>query len=202
MELIGMLDSPFVRRVAISARLLGLDYEHNPLSIFRTYDEFRKINPLVKVPTLICDDGAMLVDSTLIIDYLETIAGRSLMPSDPVQRRDALRIVGTALVAMEKVAQLIYETKQRPEALQHAPWIERLHQQLISAADVMEDATGDGSTWLFGDSPLQPDLTLAVAWAFVQHVTPEVVDRDRYPRLVTFSARAEALPAFVACPIV
>ena len=50
MELIGMLDSPFVRRVAITARFLGIEYEHNPLSIFKNYDEFRKINPLVKVP--------------------------------------------------------------------------------------------------------------------------------------------------------
>lgn len=201
MELIGMLDSPFVRRVAISARMLGIDYAHNPLSIFRTYDEFRRINPLVKVPTLICDDGETLVDSTLIIEYLESVAGRSLMPSEPVARRDALRIVGTALVAMEKVAQLIYETKQRPEEKQHAPWIGRLHEQLVSAVELLEAAIGDGGTWLFGDSPSQADVTLAVAWAFVQHVVPDVVDEDDFPGLAAFSIRAEALPEFLACPI-
>jgi glutathione S-transferase len=59
-ELIGMLDSPFVRRVAVTARFLEIPYEHNPLSIFKGYDEFRGVNPLVKVPTLVC-----------IIDYLE-----------------------------------------------------------------------------------------------------------------------------------
>ena len=51
MELIGMLDSPFVRRVAVTARFLGLQYDHKPLSIFTDYDEFRGINPLVKVPS-------------------------------------------------------------------------------------------------------------------------------------------------------
>lgn len=37
MQLIGMLDSPFVRRVAIALRLLDLPYEHRPLSVFRNF---------------------------------------------------------------------------------------------------------------------------------------------------------------------
>ena len=127
MQLIGYLDSPFVRRVAVSAQYLGIPYEHRELSIFREFEEFRAINPLVKVPTLICDDGQTLVDSTLIIDYLESIAGKSLMPTVvETDRIRALNIIGTSTVAMEKVAQLIYETKQRPDEVQYAPWIERL----------------------------------------------------------------------------
>ena len=70
-QLIGYLDSPFVRRVAISLKFLGVEYEHRELSIFRDFEEFRAINPLVKVPTLVLDDNQVLVDSTLIIDYLE-----------------------------------------------------------------------------------------------------------------------------------
>ena len=66
MQLIGMLDSPYVRRVAISLQLLGLDFEHRPISVFRTFDQFRQINPVVKAPTLVCDDGTVLMDSTLI----------------------------------------------------------------------------------------------------------------------------------------
>ena len=203
MELIGMLDSPFVRRVAISARLLGLKYEHQPLSIFRSYDEFRKINPLVKVPTLVCDDGESLVDSTLIIDYLESLddASGSLMPASKSERQTALRLIGTALVAMEKVVQLIYETKQRPPGMQHAPWVERLREQLESALELLEEAVGDGEAWLFGPKILQPDLTIAVAWRFVQYSEGKNVDAKNYPGLVRFSERAEALPEFIACPL-
>ena len=50
MQLIGYMDSPFVRRVAISLEILRLDYRHRELSIFRDFDEFHAINPLVKVP--------------------------------------------------------------------------------------------------------------------------------------------------------
>lgn len=201
MQIVGMLDSPFVRRVAISAQLLGLPYDHNPLSIFRSYEEFRKLNPLVKVPTLVCDDETILVDSTLIIDYLETLSGKSLMPGDIVTRQKVLQCIGTAMVAMEKVAQLIYETKQRPEALQHAPWIARLTQQLTSALELMEEAVGDGERWACAEYLTQADLTIAVAWRFVRHVEPEIAVEGRYPGLVRFSERAEQLPEFRACPI-
>ena len=201
MQLVGMLDSPFVRRVAISARLLGINYEHRPLSIFHGYDEFRRVNPLVKVPTLICDDGEVLVDSTLIIDYLETLSDRTLMPQDAAQRQRALQNIGIAMVAMEKVVQLIYETKQRPQEKQHGPWIERLRQQLSGALDMLEDAVGDGEHWMFGDNLNQADLTVAVAWRFVQHVFPKFFISESYPSLSEFSARAERLPEFVACPL-
>lgn len=201
MELIGYLDSPFVRRVAVSARYLGIPYEHRELSIFRDFEEFRAINPLVKVPTLICDDGQTLVDSTLIIDYLESIAGKSLMPADETDRVRALSIIGTSMVVMEKVAQLIYETRQRPAEVQYAPWIERLEQQLCGALELLESSVGDGSCWVFGDAVTQADITAAIAWRFVQHVVPERMPPDRFPGQVVFSGRAEKLPEFVACPL-
>ena len=59
MKLIGMLDSPYVRRVAISMQLLGLRFEHESVSVFRTFDQFQKINPVVKAPSLICDNGRL-----------------------------------------------------------------------------------------------------------------------------------------------
>ena len=146
MQLIGFMDSPYVRRVGVTAQFLGIPYEHRELSIFREYDEFREINPLVKVPTLICDDGQVLVDSTLIIDYLESLAGgKRMMPADEGNYIRALNIIGTALVAMEKVVQLIYELKQRPEEVRHQPWIDRVQQQLGEAVTLLEQAVGDGS---------------------------------------------------------
>jgi glutathione S-transferase len=203
MELIGMLDSPFVRRVAVTARFLGIQYEHRPLSIFKGYDEFRGVNPLVKVPTLVTDDGEMLVDSTLIIDYLESLVAnkRSLMPADSADRIRALQIVGVALVVMEKIASLIYERTQRPKELQHPPWIERLDEQLRSAVDQLESSVGNGAQWLFGAELTQADITTAIAWRFSQHAVPKRIPADDYPGLVAFSARAEALPEFIVCPL-
>ena len=202
MQIVGMLDSPFVRRVAITMRMLDVEYEHNPLSIFRTYDEFRQLNPLVKVPTLVCDDGEMLVDSTLIIDYVETLAGRSLMPADPSKRRVALQKTGTALIAMEKVAQRIYELKVRPDEYQYEPWLQRLNEQLISAIDAMEKSAASlAGDWLFGEQISQADISTAVAWRFVKHAAPAIADLAARPALEAFGERAEEMPEFRACPL-
>lgn len=201
MQIIGIMDSPFVRRVAITARLLGLNYEHRPLSIFSSYDEFRLVHPLVKVPTLVCDNGEMLVDSNLIIDYLESLTSESLMPSNVGPRQSALKNTGIALVAMEKVAQLIYETKQRPEELKYTSWVARLRQQLESAVELMEQSVGNGQSWMFGGNISQADLSTAVAWHFTQYIFPDFVDKENYPALEIFSERAESTPEFRACPL-
>src|ERR1700704_5959291 len=104
MQLIGMLDSPYVRRVAISLQLLRLPFEHRSVSVFRDFDTFRAINPVVKAPSLVCDDGEVLMDSTLILDLAETLAARrkSLMPAAALERQHALRVIGLALAACEK----------------------------------------------------------------------------------------------------
>jgi len=203
--LIGMLDSPFVRRVAITMQVLGIDYQYRPLSIFESFEEFRSVHPLVKAPTLVCDDGEMLVDSTLIIDYLELLVGpeKSLMPKDASARRTALQQIGEALVAMEKVIQLVDEKTQRPADVQHEPWINRLEQQVISAAGLMEAsveaAIESGNDWLSGTDPMQADITTAVAWDFIRRVASSTIRSANHPYLIEYSERAEALPAFLAC---
>ena len=206
MQLIGYLDSPFVRRVAITMRCLGLDFEHRELSIFSDYDKFRRINPTVKVPTLILDDGELLMDSTLILDYLESqVARRKLMPDEPDDYSAALQIVGFSLVAMEKVAQMIYETTQRPPEFQYEPWIKRLRQQIEGAVTVLENAVSESNTvgnrWLFGDGLTQADISTAVAWRFILHIDCVNIVLEKYPALAAFSRSAEALPEFRAFPL-
>ena len=70
MELIGMLDSPYVRRVAMAMLTAGVPFAHRPISLFRHIDEFSELNPLLKAPTLVADDGTVLIDSGVILDYL------------------------------------------------------------------------------------------------------------------------------------
>ena len=123
------------------------------------------------------------------------------MPTEGSRSQHAQRIIGIALVAMEKAVQLIYETSQRPEENHYQPWIDRLEQQLISAVDLLESEVGDGQTWLCGHAITQADISTAVAWRFTQHACPDRIVADRYPGLVSFSARAEALPEFIAVPI-
>ncbi|MBS0380792.1 MAG: glutathione S-transferase family protein [Proteobacteria bacterium] len=201
MQLIGMLDSPYVRRAAISLRMLGIPFEHRPLSVFRDFDAFRAINPLVKAPTLICDDGCVLVDSSLIIDYAETLAGHSLLPSEPGARRDALRWIGLGLVVCEKAVQHFYELKRAPD-LRDAAWQQRVQGQLRDACALLDTAlaAAPADRWLCGDKPTQADISVGVAWTFTQIVAAEIASTSGYPAFAAFSARTEQLPEFLALP--
>ena len=206
MQLIGMLDSPYVRRVAISMKLMGLLFEHRPVSVFRHYAEFSKINPLVKAPTLVCDDGEILMDSTLMLDYLETLvpADKRLLPADGAARRDRLQRIGIALVACEKTVQHYYELSLRPAQKREQSWLDRVAGQLHAAYDLLEPIAARAnakSTWISGKLMQQDDVTIAVAWRFTQFNSPGLVDPARYPALAAFSVRAEALPEFIAAPL-
>lgn len=200
MKLIGMLDSPYVRRVAISLLRLGLPFEHESVSVFRGIERFAQFNPVLKAPTLVCDDGTALMDSTLILEYAEALARpRSLLPADPATLQRALRVLGLALAATEKSVQIVYE-RARPSEKRHEPWLERVRGQLLAACDALEaevaarplDATPSGLD--------QAGLTTAVAWHFMRALTSDVVTAERCPRLAAFSAAAEALPEFRAAP--
>lgn len=201
MRLIGMLDSPYVRRVAVSLQLLGLPFEHRSLSVFRAFDEFRAINPVVKAPSLVCDDGTVLMDSTLILEYAEGLAqGRhSLMPP-PSGRLADLRTIGLGLAACDKSVQLIYERGLRPLEKQHPPWIERVSDQMLAACAGLEAEVARRQLPLTPADMTQAGVTSAVTWHFIQAMLPELVSAARFPTLAAFSARAEALPPFKAAP--
>lgn len=198
MKLIGMLDSPYVRRVAVTLQLMGVRFEHQSLSVFSTFDQFRRINPVVKAPTFVADDGTVLMDSTLIVQYAEALAMPSsrLTPSMPTELLRSLRVLGLALAACDKGVQLVYEGMVRPTA--HQPWAERVTVQLLAAFDALEDELRAHP--LSAAALDHAGVMTAVTWHFMQQMLPHVVDAARYPLQAEFSRQAEALPAFRAAP--
>jgi len=204
MRLVGMMDSPYVRRVAVSLKRMRLPFEHEPLSVFRDFEAFAALNPLVKAPTLICDDGTVLLDSTLILDHAESLAAPELRltPTDPAARLRSLRLLGLALGACEKTVQIVYETNLRSVERQDPAWLERIWRQARAAFAALEaECRPAPSGWLLADRPLQADLTAAVVWRFAGHVLGTAFPAADHPSLAALSARAEALPEFLSSPL-
>ena len=202
MQLIGMLDSPYVRRVAISLQLLEVPFEHSSISVFRTFAKFQQINPVVKAPTLVCDDGTVLMDSTLILEYAEALAGprKSLMPASIGERQRALRTIGLALAACEKSVQIIYERQLRPAEKLHEPWVTRVTGQLLAAYSALESEEQNQPSSVTSETINQAGISAAVAWNFTQQTLPEVIIAKNHPALMALSFDAEALPEFIAAP--
>lgn len=202
MQLVGMLDSPYVRRTAVSLRLLGVPFEHRSISVFSTFEQFRAINPVVKAPTLVCDDGSVLMDSTLIIDYAQALSGRSLLSPDPARRLRELRLTGLALAACEKTVQIVYERQLRPAEKLHQPWMDRVRGQLAAAYSALEGELAAEPLSASEETMTQAGVSTAVAWAFTQLLTPDAISPTDFPVLAAYSAQAERLPVFVGAPMV
>ena len=195
--LIGMFDSPFVRRVAITLLIYEMPFEHRRWSVFGDFDRVREFNPLGRVPVLLLDDHEALIESAVILDYLDEIAGpeRALIPPSGPERRHALKRITVALGGCEKAVALFYETVKREERYTDPGWAARLQAQVGSALDWVERELGSPSS-----DPDQVEITSAVFWRFLREYLPDAADGQRYPGLSTLSRHCERHPAFRAIP--
>jgi glutathione S-transferase len=198
MILIGQYDSPYVRRVAVSLHHLGVPFERAPLSTFRDVDEMRRLNPTLRVPALVLDDGETLADSHAILDWLDSEAGpeRALIPAAGSSRRRCWRLIGLAVTAMDKAKDILYERALRPPEKVHVPVIERYRSQLDAALAGLAAETP--RPWLLGQRFSQADITVACMLGFVRAAVPDAAPIGRWPTLDRLSDACEALPAFRA----
>lgn len=201
MRLIGMLDSPYVRRVAISLEFLGVTFLHESVSVFSTFEKFQGINPVVKAPTLVCEDGTVLMDSTLILHFVEATKANafSLWSKNPELLQQEMRAVGLALAACEKSVQMVYERNLRPVEAQYEPWLARIRGQLLAAYAGLEEEI-QLRPWVFAQSKSQAAITSAIAWQFTQSMLAALVPASDYPGLLELSERMEDMPEFLKYP--
>tara|TARA_R110002020_G_scaffold200364_2_gene402571 strand:- start:3743 stop:4369 length:627 start_codon:yes stop_codon:yes gene_type:complete len=197
MILIGQYDSSFTRRIAIALSLYGIPFEHRPWSVFSDAEQLRAINPLVRVPTLILDDGDVLIDSHAILDYLDRRApeGQALFPTDEPDRHRALKVAALATGMADKAVALFYEIHMHEEP--SSSLMARLTLQIHSALAALETSrTEAGGEFWFGDRIGHSDIAVACAFRHLTEALPDVVRGDEYPAVRAHCARLEALPVF------
>jgi glutathione S-transferase len=199
MILIGQFDSPFVRRVGIALELYGLEYEHRPWSTFRDADKIVAFNPLRRVPTLVLDDGEVLIESAVILDYLDERVGaqKALMTDSGAARRQALKTCALATGLSDKAVGLYYERLLHRETSDM--WVNRCQGQIGSVLDVLEaDRSRRPSPYWFGESINHADIAVTCALRFLREAHAALFDEAKWPSLVAHAQRCEALPAFQA----
>jgi len=202
MILIGQLDSPFARRVAVTMHHYGMSFERKPLSVFAHQADVRGINPLGRVPALVLDNGETLVDSTMILDYLDEEAGptRALTPAKGPERRRVLLTVAVALGVAEKVVALNVETKRRAPGTTDPRIVQRFSEQSASALRWLEAQQPD--PWFLGGAMTQADVTATAMLTHMVNRQGHLFDNGAYPMLKALRERAETLPPFQAAPFI
>ncbi|WP_029075445.1 glutathione S-transferase family protein [Kaistia adipata] len=205
MILIGQYDSPFVRRVGIAMRFYDMPFEHYPWSTFGDGEKLGAYNPLRRVPTLVLDDGEVLIESAAILDFLDEQAGADramLAPFGPA-RRHALKTIALAMGLGDKAVSLLYEKILRKDRSEL--WIERCRTQVGAALDALEaDRAARSTPWWYGDRIGHADIAVACVLRFLREAHPDAFRAEHWPRLAALAAECEGLAVFqeIAQPLI
>lgn len=194
--LVGWNRSPYTRRVAISMYVYGIDFDQRAQTAWDNFDDIKQFNPIVKIPTLVTEDGEVIVESAAILDYLDCRVGpeRALMPP-PSPLRDRVRqIVALATAIVDKGRELRYEVHLRPAELRYQPWVERWSGQLSSAIEALDGMLEE--PFAAGERLTQADITTGVMAGMYRNMHPQLLPAGRFPRLDALGARCHAMPEF------
>ena len=197
MILIGQYDSPFVRRVGVALTLYGIGFEQWPWSIFGDAEKLQAHNPLIRVPTLVLDTGEALIESHIILDYVDSLVppDRRMFPVAEPARHQALRIAALATGLGDKAVSLFYEKRLHSEISD--VWVKRCRSQIAAVLSVLEkERSGRKTDYWFGKAVGHADIAVACVLRFVKDLHPDLFDAKAYPALEKHSTQLEALPAF------
>lgn len=195
--LYGRHASPFVRRVAVTLRLYGIDYRHVPLMPFGPdKTALATFNPIARVPALQLGDE-MLIDSAVILDHLDHVAGpHALTPPAGAARRRVLTLLGVALGANEKLVAGLYERHFRTREAWHKPWLDACDKQVRDGFQWL-DAQFSGPGFI-GETMTQADVTVAVFWLFGRGKRPRFFAGLGCTKLEALAERLQGTPEFQA----
>lgn len=135
--------SPFVRKVLVCARELGLEdrIETELLRPTPTKADptLSKANPVNKIPALVLEDGSTLYDSPVICEYLQTLAPeRALVAASGAERWRVLRLQALCDGVLDAGILHFYEKAHRPNNLWWDPWLEGQQEKALQGLDALE----------------------------------------------------------------
>lgn len=184
--------SPFVRKVRGAAALLGIPLELEPADTLDPNDTLRQQNPLGKIPALLTDGGEVLFDSSVILAYLDHLAGDGrILPTEPAARIKVLRREALVDGMMDAGILILYEARFRPQEKHEERWLEHQAGKRNRAIDALESEVEP-----YSGTPNVGDIALACALGWFDFRFGGDW-RAEHPKLVAwFDAFSAAHPEF------
>src|SRR5262249_54501783 len=140
------LTSPFGRKVRMAIDALGLSSRVTvaPADPLDENDTLRRQNPLGKMPCLILPDASPIYDSSIIIEYLQDIAGTDrLLPLRGRERYRTLTLSRLADGIMDASILVVYETRFRPDLPHSARWLSHQRGKIVRGLAAFEASPPD-----------------------------------------------------------
>ena len=168
--------SPYSRKVRALAIEAGLAeaIELVPALPLDAADPLHLINPLGRVPTLVCEDTFWLVDSPVICEYLDSLNSSGLYPPVGKSRWRALRLQALGDGIMDSAVSWVQELR-RVESERAQEWLDRRELQVKTTLAYLESDLSQLEDWSIGT------LALACAWEYLNFRLTETSWIDNFP---------------------
>lgn len=197
MKLIIATPSPFARKARIALLEKGIAHECVIDNPWLAQTQLAATNPLGKVPALLLDDGRVVFDSKVIVEYLEAlVATPALLPTDPFERVSHRQIEAVADGICDAVV-LIVQERARDPALRSADWIERQRRKVALGVAELERLLGQGECFTAHGFGLA-EIATVCALAYLDLRLPEFDWRTVAPGLLPLFERLSARSSFAA----
>ena len=185
MKLIGSLASPYVRKVRIVLAEKKLDYAFELENVWVPETRIAQSNPLGKVPCLVMEDGSALIDSRVIVEYLDTLTPVcKLLPAggNGRERADIKNWEALADGILDAGVLMRLERAQRPPELQSDAWIARQHEKVTLGLAALATRLGE-SVYCAGKTYTLADVAVGCALGWLSFRFPEIDWRTDHPAL-------------------
>jgi len=194
MKLYGSLTSPYVRKVRILIREKNLACEFVVADAWAADSPIPALNPLGKVPALALDNGDVLFDSPVIVEYLDSLKAPALLPVSGVARWETLRWQALADGMLDATVSRLFELR-RPAEQQSAENVRRQEDKIARSIEYTEQRLSRES-WLMENRFTLADLVMAVALEYIDFRYPHNW-RGRHARLAQWLAGVSARPSMI-----
>ncbi len=196
MKLIGSLASPYVRKVRIVMAEKKLDHALILENVWAPETTIQESNPLGKVPCLLMEDGLVMYDSRVIVEYLDTLTPvGKLIPANGRERAEVKCWEALADGIMDAAILVRLEKTQRAEVQQSAAWMGRQMSKVAAGLKSMSASLAE-APFCCGNHLTLADISVACALGWLSFRFPEIDWRGDYPNLAKLFDKLAERPSF------
>ena len=196
MKLFGTPGSPYVRKVRIALVEKRMAYEY---IIDRPSNPDSKVplfNPLGKIPVLVLDDGRVVYDSPVIVEYLDAATGGTKLTPDALdERMEVKRWEALGDGVAEATVAINHEYREPADKQRSPEWFEKQRLKIDRGLAIMEKDLG-AAQFCFGDRFSLADIATGYALGYLDYALPEVQWRKTHPGLQRLAAQLDTRKSF------
>ena len=199
MKLIGATASPYVRKVRVVMAEKLLEFEFATTNVWAGDSDISDVNPLGKVPCLLLPDGFAMVDSRVIVEYLDTLSSSGAMLPEPSRARAEVKTweaLADGALDAAILARLEATWGGRTDEQRSQAWIDRQLGKVTLALHTMSQRLGDRHSYCSGDQLNLSDVAVGCALGWLDFRFPQIDWRAAHPNLARLYGRLIERPSF------